>query len=255
MISIRSLVKNYGNIVALDHLNLDIEAGKIFGFLGTNGAGKTTTMKIITYMKHPTEGGVYIDNQIVNSKTAPVLRQKIGYLQEDPPIYEWLTGREFLFFVGKIFKVPDTKLDEQVNYYINLFKLESMEDYLIKDYSHGMKHKIALAASLLHEPDILLLDEPVTGLDPEGIRTLKNILTEYRNKNRCVVLCTHILEIAENLCDEFGILHKGHLLFKGTLKELQNYLSMPEGGLEEMFLKLTQKNETIQINNSGIVLP
>lgn len=239
MIELINLTKFYGNLKAVNNLNLKIEPGKIYGFLGPNGAGKTTTIKMIMGLINPTEGKIIINRNELNLKNLQKIKFTIGYLPEDLILYDKLKGKEFLEFICGIYKVENSI--KKMDYFLDLFRLKNDMNKFIEDYSHGMKKKISIIAALIHDPDILILDEPTSGLDPITIRILKDILLKKKKENKTIFFSTHILDIAEYLCDEVGIINKGKLIFAGTLEELRELKQHPKASLEELFMELTEE--------------
>jgi ABC-2 type transport system ATP-binding protein len=236
MLETRDLSRRYGKILALDNLNLTIAPGQIFGLLGHNGAGKTTTIKLMTGLLRPTSGTVLVGGHDI--RTDPqAAKRLIGYVADEPYLYEKLTPVEFLRFNGELYGVPPEELPGRIDRLLSLFDLTSRSQTLIEGFSHGMKQKTALAGALVHDPAVLFLDEPTVGLDPRGARMLKEVLRRLAARGMTIVLSTHILEIAERLCDRVAILFKGRLAASGTLDELR--LTSGEKTLEEIFLEMT----------------
>ena len=236
------LVKTYGSLTAVDHLTLSVRAGEVFGLLGPNGAGKTTTINMCTGLLRPTSGRVRIAG-IDLTRDARAAKRFIGYVPDEPYLYERLTGREFVTFMGELYGVgaPLVARREEL---LTYFGLQEAAEDLIGGYSHGMKQKIALCGMLVHQPRLLFLDEPTVGLDPRSARLLKDTLRALADDGRAVVLSTHILEIAQAICDRVAILDHGRLLAEGTLEELRR--SSRAGSaetLEDIFLRLTGAEE------------
>ena len=240
MIDIRNVSKSYnrGSIKAVDTLNLQIRKGEIFGFLGPNGAGKTTTIKMIVGLLNPDEGNILIDGTDIR-KDPIEAKKKIGYVPDNPNLYERLTGTEYLNFMADIYQVPVDLRRQRIENYLNMFELNDAAGDLIKSYSHGMKQKIALTGALIHNPSVWILDEPMVGLDPKSAHLLKNQMREHCDNGNTVFFSTHILEVAEKLCDRIGIIHRGKLIAIGTIDELRQG-DMKES-LENIFLELTEK--------------
>lgn len=240
MIDIRNVSKSYnrGSVKAVDALNLEIRKGEIFGFLGPNGAGKTTTIKMIVGLLNPDEGSVLIDGTDIR-KDPIEAKKKIGYVPDNPNLYERLTGTEYLNFMADIYQVPVDLRRQRIENYLNMFGLNDSAGDLIKSYSHGMKQKIALTGALIHNPSVWILDEPMVGLDPKSAHLLKNQMREHCDNGNTVFFSTHILEVAEKLCDRIGIIHRGKLIAIGTIDELRQG-DMKES-LENIFLELTEK--------------
>lgn len=244
MIECLDLTKCFDKIVAVDHLFLEVPDGQLFGFLGPNGAGKTTTIKMLTGLLQPTEGIARIDGLDVVKQ--PIAAKTItGYVPDNAFLYEKLTGREMLDLTGDLWRITTKRRQSKIDDLLQLFDLTDKRDELIQNYSRGMRQKLSLACALLHEPKVLLLDEPTVGLDPKSSRLLKQVLRELANRGTTVFVSTHILEIAERLCDRVAIINQGKIIAQGTLEELRagsNTLS-----LEEIFLTLTGDAENADL--------
>jgi ABC-2 type transport system ATP-binding protein len=220
-------------------LNLSVGSGELFGFLGPNGAGKTTTIRMIMGLLKPTSGSVHVAGHDVQVEPL-VVKRSVGYLAQSPPLYENLTGREFLRFIGGLYGLSEAKIEERSDHLLDLLELLDKADHLIESYSGGMRHKIGLCGALLHEPPILVLDEPLAGLDPYGARRVKDLLRDLCKRDNTVFLSTHVLEIAERVCDRVGILDQGRLIAVGTMESLRAQAqSTSETTLEDLFLELT----------------
>lgn len=241
MIVIKNLTKKFDTLVAVKDLNLNIEPGKIFGFLGPNGAGKTTTIKILMGLLFPTEGRTFINNIEVSIENSYEIKRMVGYVPEEPILYDKLTGFEFVNFICTMYEMDEKEIIEKIDYYFQLFDLKDHSNRFIETFSKGTKRKLSITSALIHDPEILILDEPTEGLDPRMIHRLKNLLIENKKKGKTIFLSTHILQIAEELCDEVGILDNGNLLFAGTIEELRNLEKMPDANLEKLFLQLTDE--------------
>ncbi len=239
MIQTVNLTRCFGSLAAVQDLNLTVNQGELFGFLGPNGAGKTTTIRMIVGLLRPSAGTVNVAGYDVQQEPIAVKRM-VGYLAQTPLLYERLTGREFLRFLGGLYGLGDKKTDTRTENLLDLMELSEKADQLIKSYSGGMRHKIGLAGALLHEPPVLLLDEPLAGLDPYSARRVKDLLRDLCRRGSTVFLSTHILEIAERVCDRVGILDQGRLVAEGTMEDLRTQAqSSEETTLEDLFLKLT----------------
>lgn len=241
MIEIDNLSKSYnrGAVKAVDSLDLKVEEGEIFGFLGPNGAGKTTTIKMMVGLLKPDSGSVTIKgHNIVDDPLA--VKRAIGYVPDTPEIYEKLTGIEYLNFLGDVYGVPGAARKERIAALLDMFALSGAVGDLIQSYSHGMRQKIVLVGAMLHEPAAFILDEPMVGLDPKSANNLKKYMREHCDGGKTVFFSTHILEVAERLCDRIGIIHRGRLIACGTMAELRG-LSKKEETLENIFLELTEK--------------
>lgn len=252
MIEAERLVKRYGDKVAVDEVSFSVHAGEIFGFLGPNGAGKTTTLKMIVGLLKPTSGtarvgGYDVQSQAIEAKAAS------GYVPDEPNLYSKLSARELLRFVGDLYELPPAAVARRTEELLRLFDLTEAGDDLTDSYSHGMQQKTSLAAALLHDPKVLILDEPTVGLDPKSARLIKDILRQVADRGAAVMLSTHILEIAERMCDRIGIINRGKLVAVGTLAELRalgrGEAEAGPGGasLEDIFLDLTGGAEYAEI--------
>lgn len=239
MIAIRNISKSYnkGAVKAVDNLNLTVEKGEIFGFLGPNGAGKTTTIKMIVGLLNPDSGNISI-NGFDNHVSPMDAKRSIGYVPDNPDLYDRLTGTEYLNFMADVYQVPAGVRKDRIAHYLEMFDLKDAAADLIKSYSHGMKQKIALTGALIHDPAVWILDEPMVGLDPKSAHLLKEQMREHCDKGNTVFFSTHILEVAEKLCDRIGIINKGKLIAIGTMDELRQ--GDNKESLENIFLELTE---------------
>jgi len=235
-ISLKSVIKKYGDFAAVRDLTLNIACGEIFGFVGPNGAGKTTTIRMITGLAYPSEGTVEIKGMRYGTDSMKI-KEKLGYIPDRPYLYEKLTGREYLEFVQAIFGANGDAND--VDRYLADFDLSNWADELVESYSHGMKQRLAFAGALLHHPEVLVIDEPMVGLDPKGVRLIKDLLRNLSAKNVAVFVSTHNLELAEQVCHNIGIIHEGQLLACDNIAGLRLQASLPESRLEDIFLRLT----------------
>ncbi|MBN1568125.1 MAG: ABC transporter ATP-binding protein [Acidobacteria bacterium] len=240
MIELFNVSKSYnrGKVKAVDDLTLTVKPGEIFGFLGPNGAGKTTTIKMIVGLLRPDSGRIAVEGFDVS--TSPLkAKQVTAYVPDYPAIYERLTGLEYLNFIGDVYGVPKKDRLERINKWLNIFELSQVISNPIKSYSHGMKQKIVLTAALLPAPRVMILDEPLVGLDPRAAYQLKDLFREHCKQGKTLLFSTHIMEVAEKLCDRIGIIHKGRLIACGTMDELKA-LDRTEQSLERIFLELTE---------------
>jgi ABC-2 type transport system ATP-binding protein len=233
--------KSYGRTVAVKGLTLEIPRGQLFAFLGPNGAGKTTTIKMIVGLLRPDEGELHVCGQDIITDGLAVKAQ-LAYVPDQPFLYEKLTGREFLHFVAEIYGLSQARRDEVLASLITRLDIGEFLDQLTESYSHGMKQKVVLAAALLHDPAVLVIDEPMVGLDPRAIRTVKNLFLEHTRRGGTVFMSTHTLDIAEAVADRIGIINNGELIAVGTLAELRT-LARREHSLEEIFLELTEAGD------------
>jgi len=239
LIELNEVTKKYGSKTAVDRLSLSIETGELFAFLGPNGAGKTTTIKLMCGLLFPTSGTVKVGGfDLV--KDGDKARQLISYVPDQPYLYEKLTGREFLQFISDMYGMERRYGQERIEGMIKLFELEDFVDDLTERYSHGMRQRTVFASALLHEPRVLIVDEPTVGLDPRSVRLLKNLLRNEANNGMTVFLSTHSLDIAQELAGRIGIVDHGRLIVCGTLDALRTQAAIG-GSLEDVFLKLTEE--------------
>lgn len=239
MIRLEKLSKRYGSLQAVDALDLEVPAGELFCFLGPNGAGKTSTIKMMTGLVRPDAGSIFLDG--IDAVAQPVeARRRLGYIPDTPYLYERLTVVEYLEFVGQLYDVPRPALREKADRYLEIFSLREKRTALIKNLSHGMRQRVIYAATLLHDPRVMLVDEPFVGLDPHSIRLIKDLLRERTRQGMTIFMTTHILAIAEEIADRIGIIDHGRLAACGTLPELR--ATFRDGhGLEDLFLRLTEQ--------------
>ena len=244
MIEIKNVSKSYvKNKKSVDDLNLEIKDGEIFGFLGPNGAGKTTTIKMITGILQMDEGEIVIDEK--NIAKEPVEAKKLfGFVPDSPDMFLKLKGIEYLNFMADIYEVPNNIRKQRIEELTKKFEIYNDLNNEIESYSHGMRQKIVLCGAILNNPKNWILDEPMTGLDPQSSYDLKEMMREHAKNNNCVFFSTHILEVAERLCDRVGIINKGKLIFVGTLEEMRAKLQENKS-LEELFLEITKNEDNI----------
>jgi ABC-2 type transport system ATP-binding protein len=245
LIEISHLVKRYGDKPAVDDVSFSVYGGEIFGFLGPNGAGKTTTLKMIVGLLQPTSGVVRVAGYDIQKQPLPA-KAASGYVPDEPNLYLKLTARELLRFVGDLYSVEPGQINYRIEELLRLFGLSEAGDDAIDSYSHGMRQKTSVAAALIHDPKVLVLDEPTVGLDPKSARLMKDILRQLADRGTAVILSTHILEIAENMCDRIGIINQGKLAAVGAMEELRA-LGKGESSLEDIFLSLTGGAEYAEI--------
>jgi ABC-2 type transport system ATP-binding protein len=242
MIKLINLTKNYGKLVAVNKIDLEVARGEIFGFLGPNGAGKTTTIKMMAGLLQPTSGSILIGGYDVQKE--PLKAKFItGFIPDRPFLYEKLTATEFMRFVAELFEMKEA--GRRIREGLDLFGLSEWADELIENFSHGMKQRLVMAAALLHDPKLLVVDEPMVGLDPRGARLVKDIFKDLTAKGVTVFMSTHTLEIVEQMCTRVAIINKGDIIAEGSVEDLGRMALMPESHLEPIFLKLTGGDEAI----------
>jgi ABC-2 type transport system ATP-binding protein len=237
-VELKGVTKRYNEIVAVNNMNLTINTGEIFALLGPNGSGKSTTLKMLLGLVQPDAGSISVLGLDVLKDPVAVKRQA-GYVPESPNIYEFLTGIEYLDFIADIYGVPTSEKQQRITEYLKALQLEGREGDMINSYSDGMKKKITLISAFLHKPKLLILDEPLNALDPRSARIVKDFLHELKTQGVTIIMSTHVLEIAQALCDRIGIMYQGNILALGNMNELRSRASLPNSGLEDIFLKLT----------------
>ncbi len=245
MIRFEGVSKKYDRTEAVRNLTLDVPSGELFGFLGPNGAGKTTTIKMAAGMLRPSAGRILVAGYDVYMQ-GPQARSVIGYVPDVPYLYDKLTGREFLSFVAELYGVDHHKHHARADELLDLFGLRSEADQLIESYSHGMRQKLVIASVLIHDPQVIFLDEPTTAMDPKSARLVKEILKGLCERGATVFMSTHVMEIAERMCDRVGIIHRGELIAVGAIAELTRLRG--ERTLEDVFLTLTGQAEQVNLN-------
>ena len=238
MIELKHLTKCYGDVVAVNDLNIHIAQGEIFGFIGPNGAGKTTTIKMIGGILVPTMGDIRICD-IAMAENPEAAKLKIGFIPDRPYLYEKLTGMEFLKFIADLYRMDPRDFLKKAHEKLELFSLSDWSEELIESYSHGMKQRLIMASALLHEPEVIIVDEPMVGLDPLGIKLVKDLFKQLSENGTTVFISTHTLQVAEDLCHRVGIIHKGALIAIGSPEKLKQDMQDPAADLEDVFLKLT----------------
>jgi ABC-2 type transport system ATP-binding protein len=241
MIKLTNLTKRYGKFTAVNGIDLEVPKGELFGFLGPNGAGKTTTLRMIAGILRPTSGTVHIGGvDIVDNPIAA--KSKLGFIPDRPFIYEKLTGAEFLQFVAGLYDQDGTQVEHRARELLALFDLEQWADELVESYSHGMRQKLIISSAFVHRPEVIVVDEPMVGLDPKAARILKDLFREYTHRGHTIMMSTHTLEVAETMCDRIGIIQGGVIRACGTMQDLRNSAETGTMGLEDIFLKLTGEN-------------
>ena len=241
MIRISSLTKQYGSFTAVDAINLEVPRGELFGFLGPNGAGKTTTLRMIAGILRPTSGTVEIAGVDIAANPRAA-KMKLGFIPDRPFIYEKLTGAEFLRFVAGLYDQEGPQIEHRSRELLALFDLEEWRDELVESYSHGMRQKLIISSAFVHRPEVIVVDEPMVGLDPKAARILKDLFREYTRRGNTIMMSTHTLEVAESMCDRIAIIQGGHIRACGTMADLRQNAAEGATGLEDIFLKLTGEN-------------
>jgi ABC-2 type transport system ATP-binding protein len=241
MIELQDLTKDYGTTIAVNKLNLNVAAGEIYGFIGPNGAGKTTTIRMMGGILEPTAGKIIIGGRDMTEDPVPA-KKMIGFVPDRPFLYEKLTGMEFLHFSADLYAVEPDAFGQKAEQLLRQFALWDWADEIIEAYSHGMKQRLIIAAALLHDPQILIIDEPMVGLDPAAVHMVKDIFQELACKQITIFISTHTLSIAEDLCHRIGVIHKGMLLAQGTISELRHIARLGEARLEEVFLTIIKED-------------
>jgi len=239
MLKLTNLTKKFGNFTAVNNINLEINAGDFFGFLGQNGAGKTTTIKMITGLFAPTNGSVHIGGYDIQ-KNHIEAKKLIGYIPDQPFLYEKLTGKEFLFFCGGLYKIEKSKLKNKIDETIDQLKIEQWVDKRTEEYSQGMKQRIAIASALLHNPKLLVVDEPMVGLDPQSALLVKNVLKRKASEGVAIFMSTHSLNVAEVVCSRIGIIKDGQMIFEDKKEVVEEIIGTDHQNLESLFLHMTK---------------
>ncbi|MGD2216157.1 MAG: ABC transporter ATP-binding protein [Gemmatimonadales bacterium] len=246
MIQLENLTKKYGDFAALTDLNLTIPRGVLYGLLGPNGAGKTTALRIIAGILQPTEGTVLVGGHDVQ-RDPERAKSRLGFIPDRPFIYEKLTGSEFLRFVAGLYGQNGTDVERRIDELLNVWGLTTWRDELLEAYSHGMRQKLIISSALIHRPDVIVVDEPLVGLDPKAARLLKDIFRGFVDRGGTVLMSTHTLEVAEALCDRIAIIQNGEICAEGTMDDLRRDAQAGDAGLEEIFLKLTGGHEVQEL--------
>ena len=241
MIEIEHVTKRYGSFCAVNDLSITVQPGEIFGFLGVNGAGKTTTLRMLAGVLKPTSGRIRIGGFDLESQSQEA-KKITGFIPDRPYIYTKLTGREFLYFVADLYLVDPAVAEERIYSLLAAYHLENWQDELVESYSHGMKQRLATCAALVHEPKVLIVDEPMVGLDPHGARLLKRSLREYATAGMSILLSTHSLNVAEEVSDRLAIIHQGSLITQGSMSDIRAFAGEHTKDLENIFLELTAES-------------
>jgi ABC-2 type transport system ATP-binding protein len=246
VIQLKNLTKKYGDFAALTDLDLTIPRGALYGLLGPNGAGKTTALRIIAGILQPTEGTVVVGGYDVQQEPERA-KSQLGFIPDRPFIYEKLTGSEFLRFVAGLYGQNGTEVERRIDELLNVWGLAAWRDELLEAYSHGMRQKLIISSALIHRPEVIVVDEPLVGLDPKAARLLKDIFRGFVERGGTVLMSTHTLEVAEALCDRIAIIQNGRICAEGTMDDLRRDAQAGDAGLEEIFLKLTGGHEVREL--------
>lgn len=244
MIKIENVTKYYGDFLAVNNLSFEVKPGEIFGFLGINGAGKTTTLRMLTGILQATSGNIFLDKYNI-AKDPIKAKQITGYIPDRPYLYTKLSAREFLYFCAELYNVPRKEIDQRIDALLEEYSLLEWENELVEAFSHGMKQRLATCAALIHKPKILIIDEPMVGLDPHGAKMLKDAMRRYAKNGTSILLSTHSLNVAEEVADRLGIIQRGELIATGTLAEIKESSGIKTDKLESLFLELTA-NQYVQ---------
>jgi ABC-2 type transport system ATP-binding protein len=238
MIRLTNLTKRYGTFTAVDGIDLEVPSGELFGFLGPNGAGKTTTLRMIAGILKPTSGVVEIGGDDLERKPRKA-KTRMGFIPDRPFVYDKLTGAEFLRFVAALYGQEGPVIERRMDELLKLFDLAPWKDELTESYSHGMRQKLIISSALIHQPEVIVVDEPMVGLDPKSARLLKDLFKEFTSRGGTILMSTHTLEVAEDMCDRIGIIQGGKIVACGTMAELRHQFAAGDASLEDLFLRLT----------------
>ena len=247
MIRIINLRKQYGRLAAVDNLNIEVAPGEIFGFLGPNGAGKTTTIRVMMGILRASSGRVILGGHDVEQEPQQA-KAIAGFIPDRPFIYEKLSGKEFLTFIAKLHRMEPARRKRRIDELLEYFELTNWQDELVEGFSHGMKQRLVLCAALVHEPRILIVDEPMVGLDPKGARTIKNLFRSLAEAGTTVFLSTHSLSVAEEVCHRIGIIQRGRLIADGSMADIYRLARGHDSNLEDVFLELTQQQDDFTLS-------
>jgi ABC-2 type transport system ATP-binding protein len=238
LIRLVQLTKRYGKFTAVDGIDLVVPTGELFGFLGPNGAGKTTTFRMIAGILQPTSGTVEIGGIDIIHRPLEA-KKRLGFIPDRPFVYDKLTGGEFLRFAAALYGQEGPAIERRIDELLEMFELSRWKDELTETYSHGMRQKLIISGALVHRPEVIVVDEPMVGLDPKSARLLKDLFRHFVDRGGTVLMSTHTLEVAETMCDQIAIIHGGKIVAHGTMAEVREQTSSEDLGLEDLFLKLT----------------
>ncbi len=242
MIEVENLVKRFGSTVAVNGISFRVHDGEIYGLLGPNGSGKSTTMKVLSGILTPTSGKVLVGGVDVSQDPLRV-KEITGYVPETPVLYESLTPVEFFNFVGSVRRIQEEKLQERVDTLVKAFGIEKYLGEMIGSLSFGTRQKVSLISAMLHDPEVLILDEAMNGLDPKSARILRELLLQFKEEGKSIVFSTHVLALAETICDRVGVIYNGEIIAEGTVEQLKEFAH--EESLEDVFLKLTESQDEV----------
>jgi ABC-2 type transport system ATP-binding protein len=248
LIRLAHLTKRYGKFTAVDGIDLVVPSGELFGFLGPNGAGKTTTFRMIAGILRPTSGSVEIGGIDISQRPLEA-KARLGFIPDRPFVYDKLTGGEFLRFAAALYGQQGPMVERRIDELLELFDLSRWKDELTESYSHGMRQKLIISGALVHRPEVIVVDEPMVGLDPRSARLLKDLFRQFVDRGGTVLMSTHTLEVAESMCDRIAIIHGGRIAVHGTMAEVQEQTASEDLGLEDLFLKLTGGMLTHQLDS------
>ena len=248
MIRLTNLTKRYGSFTAVDGIDLEVPSGELFGFLGPNGAGKTTTLRMIAGILKPTSGIVEIGGDDLERKPRKA-KTRMGFIPDRPYVYDKLTGAEFLRFVAALYGQEGPAIERRMDELLKLFDLTPWKDELTESYSHGMRQKLIISSALIHQPEVIVVDEPMVGLDPKSARLLKDLFREFTSRGGTILMSTHTLDVAEDMCDRIGIIQGGKIVACGTMAELRHQFAAGTASLEDLFLRLTGGTPELELGH------